>query len=245
MKILDREILLKSLVGSHNYNLNNEDSDKDYKVFVAPKFEELYNGKRFAKQILGDKEDITIHDIRKLTELLFKSNINFLEVLASKEVYIADNNPEIHRIFELKKDIFKMNLPYLHDSCQGMYFNKMKLLNKGTQGTQHLVDKFGYDLKQATHAYRCLKFAEDFAKTDFEDFEGSIKYDGEDLEFMLEIRHGFFKQNVFENFIKHYYESTFRHVGKRYHGQPVDLELKEELEGLVMSLIKRKIREED
>ena len=39
-----RTVAFKSLVGSHNYNLNTPESDKDYKVFVLPKqivFEEI------------------------------------------------------------------------------------------------------------------------------------------------------------------------------------------------------------
>lgn len=238
---MEREVMLKALVGSHNYNLAHEESDKDYKVFVAPNFEDLYLGKRYAKQIITDTEDNDIHDIRKLIELFFKANVNYLEVLASNEIVVPDGLPEIHKIISYKKDIFKMNLPHLFNACKGVYFNKMKLLNKGTEGTQHLVDKFGYDTKQALHAYRSLKVIVDFANADFEDFEGAIRYDGEDLEFMKEIRHGFFRQDVFENFVKHYYESTFLHIGKRYNEQPVNLELKAELEGIVMELIKRKM----
>ena len=44
MKYADRQWLIKALVGSHNYNLNTETSDKDYKVFVLPTFNELYKG---------------------------------------------------------------------------------------------------------------------------------------------------------------------------------------------------------
>ena len=35
--------MLKFLVGSHNYNLNTEESDKDWKVFLYPSFDNLYN----------------------------------------------------------------------------------------------------------------------------------------------------------------------------------------------------------
>lgn len=238
---MEREVLLKALVGSHNYNLATEESDKDYKVFVAPTFEDLYKGNQYKNQIITSTEDNDIKDIRKLIDLLFKANVNYLEVLASNEIIIPDGLPEVHKIVSYKKDIFKMNLPHLFNACKGMYFNKMKLLNKGTEGTQHLVDKFGYDTKQALHAYRSLKVIVDFAKTNFEDFEGAIRYDGEDLTFMKEIRYGFFKQEVFENFVRHYYESTFTHLGKLYSEQPVNVELKEELESIIMKLIKRKM----
>ncbi|MCR4362036.1 nucleotidyltransferase domain-containing protein [Bacillus subtilis] len=238
MKVYGRKVVLKSLVGSHNYNLANEESDKDYKVFVTPTFDDLYESKKFSKQIIGESEDNDIKDIRKLIELLFKANVNYLEVLASNEIIVPENNPEIEEIIKLKKEIFKMNLPYLYNACKGMYFNKMKLLDKGTEGTQHLVEKYGYDTKQALHAYRTMKVIVDFAETDFQDFEGAIRYNGNDLDFMMEVRNGFFKKEVFENFANHFYESTFTHLANRYTEQSVNLELKEYLEHLVMKLVK-------
>ena len=45
-----RETVFKALVGSHNYNLADKNSDKDYKVFVLPTFEDLYNGVQYSKQ---------------------------------------------------------------------------------------------------------------------------------------------------------------------------------------------------
>ena len=39
MNIENREIMLKSSVGSVNYNLVTADSDKDYKFFVMPTFD--------------------------------------------------------------------------------------------------------------------------------------------------------------------------------------------------------------
>jgi len=244
-KAFGRDIVLKALVGSHNYNLATEESDRDYKVFVIPTFEDLYHNERFSKQIVKsvDGNDYDIHDIRKLKDLFFKANVNFLEVLASSEIIIPKGNPEIEEIYSLRKEIFKMNLPHLYDACKGMYFNKMKLLPKGTEGTQHLVDAYGYDTKQALHAYRTMRVIVDFEATDFEDFEGAIKYFGEDLDFMMELRHGFFRQEVFENFAKHYFESEFTGLAKKYREQPVNLELKEHLEQLTMTLVKRKMLE--
>ncbi|GIN67108.1 hypothetical protein FKN04_22840 [Bacillus glycinifermentans] len=238
----DREIVLKSLVGSHNYNLATEQSDKDYKVFVVPTFEDLYTGKEYSKLIITDTEDNDIHDIRKLSKFFFKSNLNFLEVLASTEIELPDGNPEIEEIFSMKEDIFRMNLPYLYNACGGMHKNKMNLLSKGTEGTQHLVEEFGYDTKQAQHAYRCLKVIEDYAKNEFEHFDEVIKYSGEDKKFMMDIRNGVFEKEVFENFIKHYHDSTFVHLKELYHSFEPNLELKSKIDGLIMQLVKRKLK---
>jgi hypothetical protein len=244
MKMENREVVLQALVGSHNYRLNTPESDRDYKVFVAPTFEELYMGTRYQKDILkhpDDGNDYSIHDVRKIPDLFFKANLNYLEILSSNEIVIPSGNFEINKIYSMKKEIFKMNLPHLYNACKGMYFNKMKLIYKGTEGTQHLVDEFGYDTKQAQHAYRCMNFIAKFEATNFEDFDGAIRYSGEDEEFMRFIKSGGFRVEVFQNFVKHYYESVFIHLGRKYNAQPVNFELKDEIDRLIMSLVKRNL----
>jgi len=241
MKINGRDIVLKALVGSHNYNLANEESDKDYKVFVLPTFEELYLGQRYAKSIITPTEDNDIHDIRKLSDLFFKANINYLEVLASDDLYIPSGNIEILNLVRLKKDIYKMNLPHLFNACKGMYFNKFNAIGKGTEGTQHLVDKYGYDTKQALHAFRSMKTIVKFESTNFEDFEGSIRYFGSELRFMSAIRNGELTRGEYEELAKDYYEHTFLPLGKKYGEQSLNLELKETIENSIMRLIKRKM----
>lgn len=86
-----RKVALASLVGSHNYNLNTETSDKDYKFFVFPTFEDLYKNTKYVKSIVSDSVDYTVHDIRELPKLLWKGNINFLEVLVSQEMYVDES----------------------------------------------------------------------------------------------------------------------------------------------------------
>ncbi|WP_206706321.1 zinc ribbon domain-containing protein [Anoxybacillus flavithermus] len=82
---MNRKVSFKALVGSYNYNLQTESSDKDYKVFFLPSFEGLYSGEKYSKSITSDTEDIEYHDVRKLSDMLRKSNVNFLEVLFSVE----------------------------------------------------------------------------------------------------------------------------------------------------------------
>jgi uncharacterized protein len=256
---MERDVVFKALVGSHNYNLNTKEmvslktgtkfpaSDKDYKVFVFPTFEDLYKGKSYSKSIIGEKEDLDIHDVRKLSDLFFKANINFLEVLFSKEIIISDELHSIEKILirkllSKKDEIARMNLPHLWNACGGMYRNKMALLRKGTEGTQHLVEAFGYDTKQALHAYRVINFIDKFAKTDFEDFEGSMKYWHDDREFMLDMKHGFFEVEAYENFVTFYHDARFKTLREAYHSHKPNVELKEEIEDIIMELIKFRIR---
>lgn len=240
MKTFDnRIVMLQALVGSHNYNLNTESSDKDYKAFVAPTFDDLYSGNKHSNQIITETEDYSVHDIRKLPELLFKANINFMEVLASDKIYLG--NVHMAELEGLKDHIFRMNLPQFYKACHGMFRQKMGLLRKGTEGTQHLVDEFGYDTKQALHAYRSIRVPVDFEATGFNDFHSAIRYSGEEQKFMMSIRNGFFELEVFENFIEHYYESTFLKLDGKYISQPVDMNLKDELESIVKEAVEKHV----
>nr|WP_235887980.1 nucleotidyltransferase domain-containing protein [Neobacillus paridis] len=106
-------LAFQAVVGSHNYNLVTPTSDKDKKAFFFPNFYILYKGFQPAsKAITGETEDIEYHDIRKLTHLLFKSNVNFLEVLFSVEVNTY------HPVYG--KLSYHLSLDFLYRSVLGM-----------------------------------------------------------------------------------------------------------------------------
>lgn len=209
-----RKTAFKALVGSHNYNLNDETSDKDYKYFVLPTFDDLYENKMYSlpSQVSAEM-DFDVHDVRKIPNLFYKSNINFVEVLYSTEIqanYMGlDYVPQqINQIFAMKDKIARMNIPYFFHACMGMHFRKMSALNKGTKGTQHLISMFGYDTKQALHSYRLLDFLERFYYNDFNDFKKAITYEGLDRDFMLSIKHGAYTEQQFRLLVSEKYEKV-------------------------------------
>lgn len=214
-----RKELFRVLVGSHNYNLNTESSDKDFKIFVVPTFDDLYFNKQFSKSYIGVTEDLDCHDIRKISSLLWKANVNFLEILFSKEFHInpclsKNTKNLIHTIFKHKDEIVRMNLPYLYNACVGMHITKKKQIDKGTKGTQYLVDKYGYDTKQAMHSIRILDFLRRYANSNFDNFEFAIKYDDKDdfRKLLLDIKSGLYSK---EQFIK-ISENIFKEVEEKY-----------------------------
>lgn len=147
-----RKVVLKALVGSHASNLNTPASDMDWKYFVTPTFDDLYNGTMFASAQVTDTVDFDCHDVRKLGELLWKSNLNFTVVLFSPQV----EHVGMDWLFANADLYAEMNLPYFFNGAMGMHREKMATLLKGTGNTQILIEKFGYDTKQAMHALRCL-----------------------------------------------------------------------------------------
>lgn len=183
---MEHTVCLKALFGSHNYNLNDEDSDKDYKLFVLPTFDDLYGGQHFTKQSTSDSEDYSIHDIRKIPDLFWKANINFLEMLYSKDVQV---HKDLSFLFEERQTWSLMNIPCLISSCEGMFFEKLKHLEKGTSTTQIFVERFGYDTKQLLHAYRCLDFMIRLFQFDL-NFSHALYYTDEDKNFMMSMKKG-------------------------------------------------------
>lgn len=240
-----RKVAFKSLVGSHNYNLNTIESDKDYKVFIIPTFDDLYFNNTFSKSYIGKTEDFDVHDIRKCSSLWYKANVNFLEVLFSEEFSInhnLDNKSKllIAELYQMKNDIAKMNLKYLYDACIGMYYNKIKYLEKGTEGTQHLVDKFGYDTKQALHAWRILDFLRRFADTGFNDFKSAIWYSEDDIKrrFLLDLKNGMYSLNEYKETVA----NTLNHVEGNYKDKYRSQVLDEDTNNKLLEIIKELVR---
>lgn len=172
----NREEAFRALVGSHNYNLATESSDEDFKVFIVPTFDDIYYNKMVGRMDVGLEVDVDYHDIRKIPDLWFKSNINFVEVLFSSRIsfehstIIPANQFFLQRnLLDRRDEIARINLPYLYDACFGMYLQKRKSVLKGTASTQVLVDQFGYDcyaedtLFLTNHGW---KFYDDVTETD-------------------------------------------------------------------------------
>lgn len=238
-----RKPLLKTLVGSYNYNLNTEGSDKDYKIFIAPTFDDLYSKITFNNQVISDAVDIVVHDVRKISDLLYKSNINFMEILFSKEIEIYGNEKTkalFNSLFELKEDIVRRNLSVLYNACIGMYYTRMKLMFKGTKGTQELVDKYGYDTKEALHCYRTLDFLERYAETNFESFEKAIWYEDDDPKraLLLSIKMGGFTYEEFERMIDDKLLQTKNTYEQIYNSQKVNEDIKDFINQVIKDIVK-------
>lgn len=197
-KIFDgHKVVLSSMVGSWAANLNTPASDTDWKHFVAPTFDDLYNGKMFAVASVSETLDFDVHDIRQLGNLLWKANLNFISVLFGYEV---DFVPELAWIFEDADTFAEMNLPYLKNATLGMHFEKMSTLCKGTGNTQHLIAKFGYDTKQGTHAMRCLLVLDRIARG--MSVRNALWFDGDDRNMLLAIKAGEYSESDFRAMVE-------------------------------------------
>ncbi len=135
----------------------------------------------------------------------------------------------------MRDEIARMNLPYLYDGMMGIARGKFGNMLKGTSGTADLVARFGYDTKQAMHCVRSMEVLERFAENGFSDFGEAIWFDGEGRERMLSIKNGSYALERFERAEK---------LRDAYKAFEPDIGTKEELDLLVMELVRDGISEE-
>ena len=239
--------LFTALVGSHNYNLNNENSDRDYKTFLIPDLDDLYY-KQDAKEKseTSESKDIDYHDVRQMVYRFSKANVNFLEVLFSEEIKVSQELPmwakyAVSEIMSMKDKIAVMNLPYLYDACLGMKHNKLKLIDKGTESSKHLVEKYGYDTKAAMTSYRILDFLQRFADNDFKDFKKAIWYKDHQKVLLNAILRGKFTKEEVIKLIANKENDLDKLYKEKYKSVPFNEETYKELEDILKDLIKHSI----
>lgn len=222
----NRPVAIKALVGSYASNLQTANSDEDWKYFVTPTFDDLYSGKMFSSANVSEKLDYDCHDIRQLGNLLWKSNINFIVVLFSP---VVECNPKLQWIFDNADRYASMNLPYFYSATMGMHFEKMKKLLEPTSNTQVLVDEFGYDTKQACHAYRCLLVLGRLA--DGMSMRHAMWFDNNswERETLIGIKGGVFTLDEFKDAVSVWHEYQKPNVSEWFKNQTANEELSHEL----------------
>lgn len=229
---MKRKAVEKILVGSHNYNLNHEKSDKDYKLFVLPTFEDLYTGNRYSNQTVTEESDVEAHDIRKLPEMMFKANPNFLEVLFSKEYVYKDR--DFKKILDLRDRIVTANLPKFFSGSKGISYKKVDLIKKGKYN-----EEYERGAKEALHAYRIAKLLEDFALSGFKDYGKHLVQTPEEREHMFK----FYSMGLDDSVqvVENYVEEVDRKYGEFYKENKVDTECMEEVKEIVYTMVKNHI----
>ena len=242
---MERRVAFKALVGSHNYNLNHEGSDRDYKIFTIPTFTDLYRSKRETKSIQSSEEDVAYHDIRQLKELLCKSNVNFLEVLFSEELTFGESLDSgegacLMSLFEHRELIACMNLKYLYQASLGMFMNRYKYLETGTQHTQALVETHGYDTKQAMQCARILDVLIRYERQGFTDFKSAIWFAEEDPERaeLIRIREGAYTKDEMIQYLTNKKAYVEQELAPIYRSHGLDTERADWIESQLMTLVR-------
>lgn len=197
----------------------------------------------FSRQSITLSEDVLAYDVRRLPELLWKSNPSFLEMLFSPEIRIPETPAAdaMRWMVSGRDPIARMNLPKLWSATLGIYEGKMQRLERGTESTQMLVERYGYDTKQAMHSIRSLMVLRRFADSGFSDFGRAIRPDPDEREHLLSIRSGRYTLEDFRREADRTMERTLPLRGMYCSAEP-DAALRDELSGRVRDAVRACLR---
>lgn len=162
--------------------------DKDIMgVYVGPK--ELYIGfdRKEQKEKVHNEWDAVSYEIRKMCSLLEKGNPNVLSLLWLPDKHYIWKHALGARLV-LNRNLFATRQVY--HSFNGYAWGQFKRMTnykfEGYMGQKRkeLVDRYGYDCKNAAHLIRLLKMGIEFLS------EGYLYVGRSDAEMLLSVKHG-------------------------------------------------------
>lgn len=156
-----------NLQGSQNYGTDHEGSDVDSKIIIVPTVETMLRGINLtADYSVSRNEKVGVKTFPEFVNLFFKGNVNNLEMLYTD--YVVGNGL-LDKVKPFREEIVQATMKTVIDAVVGMMVQKQKSLHKGTETTAPLVEKFGYDPKDALHIYRLFCLITDLQRTSFGD----------------------------------------------------------------------------
>ena len=236
----NRSVCLKGLFGSHNYNLNTENSDKDYKYFVVPNFDDLYDHNIYSHHFISNDLDFTVHDIRKLPKLLWNGTPDFIELLYSCEIEGFDNLTNFLK--ENRKGLSALNFKAMYYCFRSRANDKSKAMLEDSPAKHNSIKEYGFDVKNACHSVRLYNFLERMARYNM-NVKKSLWYEnGSERDLLLNIKLGHFTLEEVQDIIKKK-EKTCLKLKEVFVEQRENGELLSELEELVRKIIKEHFAE--
>jgi len=158
---------------AHNLYIPSEEimstDDIDYiGVFINPL--DYYFGlkRREHEEIKSGPDDIILYELKNFVSLLCKGNPNVMSVLWNKKEMYTEITKEGQMLLD-NRDLFSSKRAYF--SFGGYAKSQLKKMFSssyyGYMGDKRkeLVDRFGYDTKNASHLIRLLKQGSDFLST--------------------------------------------------------------------------------
>lgn len=164
----------ESIMGSEAYGISTDSSDKDIYGFCIPSKSIIfpssvgiipgfgYQGETFEqfqehhiyKQDEDKEYDITIFSIVKFFKLAMECNPNIIDSLYTPAECMTHCS-QVGTMVREKRDLFLSKAAW--KKFKGYAFGEMTdMLKEKTGKRKEMVDKFGYDLKNASHVLRLL-----------------------------------------------------------------------------------------
>lgn len=167
-EMAERNLILKAMVGSNLYGTESKDSDKDYVGIFIPD-EEYVLGLPTCDQVevrtnpsdsgrRNNKDDVdtVLYSLPKFIKLAYGNNPNILEILFvdnKHKVFCNEFGERLQKAFPLfvSKRIKQTFLGYAISQ-------KRKVISRKPIGDRKVyIEKYGYDVKFASHLIRLLE----------------------------------------------------------------------------------------
>ena len=155
---------LIAINGSWNYDLETPESDIDTKLLVVPSWKDLIQSKqKNYLHIQENGEHTEVKDFRSYFKTMMKQNINFVETLYAKIIFVNPKYQEEWDAIQEIRDAISFCNPRASVNCMvGMMIQKSIDMYNITPGREWSINKYGYDLKSFHHMMRLFFFLEDF-----------------------------------------------------------------------------------
>ena len=154
---------MKYLVGSQNFGFDTPESDFDYMEFVFPTAEKICDSNFLSKERKEEDGSITkVKDVRLLPILLYKSNLDIIQILFAKEKETNEIYEHMLHSFLMdnREALCKMNIFRLY---KAVYHTSKQRIKDGTP-------------KDLCHAVFQLNFLCRFESNGFTDAKGAWEY---------------------------------------------------------------------
>lgn len=205
-------MVLAGYMGSLSHGVYDDKlgiDDIDIMSVVIPSKEQLLGlqsfGSRETVEVKKDEFDIVLYSIKKFVGLLLKANPNVVGLLWLKKGNYLNISEAGQRLIGARtlfssKLIYKSFTGYAYDQLNKM--TRFKFEGYMGDKRKKLVEKFGYDTKNAAHCIRLLRMGIEFLKT------GELNVWREDREVLYEIKRGGWKiEQVHEEAMKLFREA--------------------------------------
>lgn len=232
---------------AHGMYMPNSDpnsiDDVDLMSVCAPPIDYYFGSKMYGSrstlELKCDPLDIVIYEVKKVISLLSKGNPNVLMILWLKDKYFLKKTKAGQMLLD-NRDLFVGK--HVHKSFMGYANGQLKRMQNfsynGYMGKKRkqLVEKFGYDIKNAAHLIRLLRMGIEFLK------DGTMQIERKDTEELLQIKRGEWSLDK----IKKEADKLFVSAKKAYERSNLPLELDlEKIDELSVKVIKQALRERE